>query len=94
MYKRQALGIDGKDQIEAYGIEPFIKACKESVWKYKAEWEEMSRRVGFWADMEHPYVTYENDYIESVWWALRQIWDKDLLYHGHKVCLLYTSRCV
>ncbi|HHT44171.1 MAG TPA: isoleucine--tRNA ligase [Fastidiosipila sp.] len=88
----KALGIDGKDQIEAYGIEPFIKACKESVWKYKAEWEEMSRRVGFWADMEHPYVTYENDYIESVWWALRQIWDKDLLYHGHKV-VPYCPRC-
>lgn len=88
----KALGIDGKDQIEAYGIEPFIKACKESVWKYKAEWEEMSRRVGFWADMEHPYVTYENDYIESVWWALKQIWDKDLLYHGHKV-MPYCPRC-
>jgi len=88
----RALGINGKEQIEAYGIEPFIKACKESVWKYKAEWEEMSRRVGFWADMDNPYVTYENDYIESVWWALKQIWEKDLLYHGHKV-VPYCPRC-
>lgn len=86
------LGIDGKDQIEAYGVEPFIQKCKESVWKYKSEWEEMSDRIGFWADMEHPYVTYENNYIESVWWALRQIWDKGLIYEGHKV-VPYCPRC-
>ena len=86
------LGIDGKDQIEAYGVEPFIKKCKESVWKYKTEWEEMSNRIGFWADMEHPYITYENNYIESVWWALRQIWDKNLIYEGHKV-VPYCPRC-
>ena len=67
------LGLDGKPQIEAYGIEPFIAECKESVWKYQHEWEEMSDRVGFWADMENPYVTYENDYIESEWWSLKQI---------------------
>ena len=67
------LGIDGKPQIEDYGIEPFIQKCKESVWKYKAEWEQMSDRVGYWADMEHPYVTYEDNYIESEWWALKTI---------------------
>ena len=70
------LGLDGKEQIESYGIEPFIKECKESVWKYKGEWENMSDRVGFWADMENPYVTYDNNYIESVWWASRQICEK------------------
>ena len=70
------LGINGKPQIEEYGVEPFIKKCKESVWKYKHEWEEFSERIGFWADMEDPYVTYENTYIESEWWALKQIWDK------------------
>lgn len=86
------LGIDGKEQIEAYGVEPFIKKCKESVWKYKAEWEEMSDRIGFWADMDHPYITYENNYIESIWWALRQIWDKGLIYEGHKV-VPYCPRC-
>ncbi len=86
------LGIDGKPQIEAYGVEPFIRKCKESVWKYKTEWEGISERVGFWADMEHPYVTYENDYIESEWWALRRIWDQDLLYKGYKV-VPYCPRC-
>lgn len=86
------LGINGKPQIEEYGVEPFIKQCKESVWKYKHEWEIMSDRVGFWADMEHPYVTYENDYIESVWWALKTISDKGLLYKGHKV-VPYCPRC-
>ncbi|MBO7387088.1 MAG: class I tRNA ligase family protein, partial [Lachnospiraceae bacterium] len=79
------LGINGKPQIEDYGVEPFIKKCKESVWKYKGEWEQMSDRVGFWADMEHPYVTYDNNYIESEWWALKTIWDKGLLYKGHKI---------
>jgi len=88
----KALGINGKPQIEAYGVEPFIQKCKESVWKYKAAWEEMSDRVGFWADMEHPYVTYENDYIESEWWALRRIWDQGLLYKGYKV-VPYCPRC-
>ena len=67
------LGLDGKEQIEEYGVEPFIEECKKSVWKYKGEWERMSERVGFWADMEHPYITYENNYIESVWWSLKQI---------------------
>lgn len=86
------LGLDGKEQIEAYGVEPFIAKCKESVWKYKAEWEQMSDRVGFWADMEHPYVTYEDDYIESEWWALKTIYDKGLLYKGHKV-VPYCPRC-
>lgn len=88
----KALGIDGKDQIEAYGVEPFIKKCKESVWTYKDEWEQMSDRVGFTADMENPYVTYENDYIESEWWALKQMWDKGLLYKGYKV-VPYCPRC-
>lgn len=86
------LGISGKPQIEKYGIEDFIKKCKESVFTYQSEWEEMSDRVGFWADMENPYVTYHNDYIESVWWALRQIWDKGLLYKGHKI-MPYCPRC-
>ena len=86
------LGLDGKEQIEAYGVEPFIQKCKESVWKYKGEWEEMSDRVGFWADMENPYVTYENDYIESEWWALKKIYEKGLLYRGHKV-VPYCPRC-
>ncbi|MDR0929872.1 MAG: isoleucine--tRNA ligase, partial [Oscillospiraceae bacterium] len=88
----KALGLDGKDQIEAYGIEPFIKACKESVWKYLHEWETMSDKVGFWLDMEHPYVTYENNYIESVWWSLKEIHKKGLLYKGHKV-VPYCPRC-
>ena len=86
------LGINGKPEIEKYGVEPFIKQCKESVWKYKHEWEVMSDRVGFWADMEHPYVTYENNYIESVWWALKTISDKGLLYKGHKI-VPYCPRC-
>ena len=76
------LGLDGKEQIEQYGLEPFIKHCKESVWKYKGMWEDFSNTVGFWADMEHPYVTYENNFIESEWWALKQIWEKGLLYEG------------
>ncbi len=86
------LGLDGKEQIEAYGVEKFIEECKRSVWKYKSEWEEMSERIAFWADMENPYITYENRYIESVWWSLRQIWDKDLIYKGHKV-VPYCPRC-
>ena len=86
------LGLDGKPQIEAYGIEPFIQECRQSVWKYKGEWERMSERVGFWADMEHPYVTYEDSYIESVWWSLKTIADKGLLYKGHKV-VPYCPRC-
>jgi isoleucyl-tRNA synthetase len=86
------LGINGKPQIEEYGVEPFIKKCKESVWKYKDEWEQMSERVGFWADMEHPYVTYDNDYIESEWWALKTMWEKDMLYKGHKI-VPYCPRC-
>jgi isoleucyl-tRNA synthetase len=88
----KALGISGKPDIEKYGVEPFIKKCKESVWKYENEWREMSDRVGFWADMEKPYVTYHNDYIESIWWALKKIWDKDLLYKGHRI-VPYCPRC-
>lgn len=86
------LGINGKDQIEEYGLEPFIKQCKESVWKYKGMWEDFSGTVGFWADMDHPYVTYENDYIESEWWALKEIWNKKLLYKGFKI-VPYCPRC-
>ena len=86
------LGISGKPQIEDYGIEPFIEKCKESVWKYQSEWEKMSDRVGYWVDMDHPYVTYEDDYIESEWWALKTISEKDLLYKGHKV-VPYCPRC-
>ena len=86
------LGIDGKQEIEKYGIEPFIKQCKQSVWKYKAQWEEMSERIGYWVDMNHPYVTYDNDYIESVWWALKTVYDKGLLYEGHKI-VPYCPRC-
>ena len=86
------IGIEGKDQIEEYGIEPFVKKCKESVWKYKGMWEEFSRKVGFWADMEHPYITYEDDYIESEWWALKEIWKKGLLYKGFKV-VPYCPSC-
>jgi isoleucyl-tRNA synthetase len=86
------LGLDGKPQIEKYGIEPFIRKCKESVWKYKGEWERISERVGFWLDMDDPYVTYENNYIESVWWSLKQIFDKGLLYKGYKV-VPYCPRC-
>ncbi len=86
------LGISGKPQIENYGIEDFVKKCKDSVFTYQSEWEEMSDRVGYWADMENPYVTYHNDYIESVWWALKTIWDKKLLYKGHKI-MPYCPRC-
>lgn len=86
------LGLDGKEQIEEYGIEPFIKQCKESVWKYKGMWEDFSDTVGFWADMENPYVTYDDDYIESEWWALKEIWNKQLLYKGFKV-VPYCPRC-
>jgi len=86
------IGIDGKEQIEEYGIEPFIKKCKESVWQYKGMWEEFSGKVGFWADMDNPYVTYHNDYIESEWWALKKIWDMGLLYKGFKV-VPYCPRC-
>ena len=86
------LGIDGKQEIEKYGIEPFIKKCKESVWKYKSEWEKMSDRVGYWADMENPYVTYDDNYIESVWWAIKTIAEKGLLYKGHKI-VPYCPRC-
>ena len=86
------LGLDGKEQIEEYGIEPFIKQCKESVWKYKGMWEDFSSTVGFWADMEHPYVTYYDDYIESEWWALKEIWNKKLLYKGFKI-VPYCPRC-
>lgn len=86
------LGISGKPQIEEYGLEPFIKKCKESVWKYENEWRLMSDRVGFWADMDNPYITYNNSYIESVWWALKTISDKGLLYKGHKI-VPYCPRC-
>jgi isoleucyl-tRNA synthetase len=86
------LGLDGKQDIEKFGIEPFIKKCKESVWKYKSEWERMTERVGFWVDMENPYVTYDDDYIESVWWSIKQFFDKGLLYKGHKV-VPYCPRC-
>ena len=86
------LGIDGKDQIESYGLEPFIAHCKESVWNYKEMWEDFSATVGFWADMDNPYVTYTNDFIESEWWALKKIWDKGLLYKGFKI-VPYCPRC-
>ncbi|MCD8323796.1 MAG: isoleucine--tRNA ligase [Clostridiales bacterium] len=86
------LGLDGKDQIEEYGMEPFIRQCKESVWKYKGMWEDFSNTVGFWADMDNPYVTYDDDYIESEWWALNQIWKKGLLYKGFKI-VPYCPRC-
>ncbi|MBE7089466.1 MAG: isoleucine--tRNA ligase [Clostridiales bacterium] len=86
------LGIDGKQEIEKYGIEPFIAKCKESVWKYKGEWEKMSDRVGYWADMENPYITYDDKYIESVWWAIKTIAEKGLLYKGHKI-VPYCPRC-
>ena len=88
----KSLGMDGKQDIEKYGIEPFIEKCKESVWKYTDEWRKMSERVGYWVDMDHPYVTYHDDYIESVWWALKEIWKKGLLYKGHKI-VPYCPRC-
>lgn len=86
------LGLDGKPQIESYGIEPFISQCKQSVWKYKSEWETMSERVGYWADMDNPYVTYDDNYIESEWWALKEMHKKGLLYKGHKI-VPYCPRC-
>lgn len=86
------LGLNGKDQIEEYGMEPFIKKCKESVWKYKGMWEDFSGTVGFWADMDDPYVTYHDDFIESEWWALKEIWNKKLLYKGFKI-VPYCPRC-
>ncbi len=86
------LGLDGKEQIEEYGLEPFIEHCKESVWKYKGMWEDFSKTVGFWADMEHPYITYDNNFIESEWWALKQIYEKGLLYKGFKI-VPYCPRC-
>ena len=86
------LGLDGKEQIEEYGLDPFIKRCKESVWKYKGMWEDFSGTVGFWADMDNPYVTYDNNFIESEWWALKKIWDKGLLYKGFKI-VPYCPRC-
>ena len=86
------LGLDGKEQIEKYGLEPFIKKCKESVWKYEGMWEDFSKTVGFWADMDDPYVTYHDTFIESEWWALKKIWDKGLLYQGFKV-VPYCPRC-
>ena len=88
----KAIGINGKEQIEKYGIESFIKKCRESVWKYKGMWEQFSEVVGFWADMDHPYITYENNFIESEWWALKEIWNKGLLYEGYKV-VPYCPRC-
>ncbi|MDD3404173.1 MAG: isoleucine--tRNA ligase [Hespellia sp.] len=88
----KALGLDGKDQIEKYGMEPFIEKCKESVWKYKGMWEDFSGTVGFWADMENPYVTYDDNFIESEWWALKEIWNKGLLYKGFKI-VPYCPRC-
>ena len=86
------LGLDGKEQIEQYGLDPFIRKCKESVWKYKGLWEDFSGTVGFWADMEHPFVTYDDNYIESEWWALKEIWKKGLLYKGFKI-VPYCPRC-
>ena len=86
------LGISGKEQIEEYGVENFVKECKESVFKYVHIWEEMTNKVGYWVDMEHPYITYDNKYIESVWWALKELWKKGLLYEGHKV-MPYCPRC-
>ena len=86
------LGLDGKPQIESYGIEPFIGECKKSVWKYLHEWEKMSEQVGYWVDMEHPYITYQDNYIESEWWSLKTIHDKGLLYLGHKIAP-YCPRC-
>jgi len=86
------LGISGKEQIEEYGVEKFVKECKDSVFQYVSAWEEMTNKTGYWVDMENPYVTYHNDYIESVWWALKELWNKDLLYEGHKV-MPYCPRC-
>ena len=88
----KSLALDGKQDIEKYGVEPFIEKCKQSVWKYKSEWEKMSDRVGYWADMDHPYVTYDDKYIESVWWSLKNIFDRGLIYKGHKI-VPYCPRC-
>ncbi|MCL2821735.1 MAG: class I tRNA ligase family protein, partial [Firmicutes bacterium] len=88
----KSLGLDGKGQIESYGIEPFIKKCKESVFKYVTDWEDISNRIGYWVDMDNPYITYTDDYIESVWWSIKQIFDKDLIYKGHKI-VPYCPRC-
>lgn len=88
----KVLGMDGKEQIEQYGIEPFIQKCKESVWKYKGMWEKMSDRVGYWADMDNPYVTYDDNYIESEWWSLKSVFDRGLIYKGHKI-VPYCPRC-
>ncbi len=88
----KSLNIDGKQDIEKYGVQPFIEKCKQSVWKYKSEWERMSERVGYWADMDKPYVTYDDNYIESVWWSLKQIFDRGLIYKGHKI-VPYCPRC-
>lgn len=88
----KSLDIDGKQDIEKFGVEPFIEKCKQSVWKYKSEWERMSERVGYWADMDKPYVTYDDDYIESVWWSLKNIFDRGLIYKGHKI-VPYCPRC-
>jgi len=88
----KALGLNSKPEIEKYGIEKFINKCKASVWEYKTEWEQMIRRMGFWIDLENAYITYTDEYIESVWWALKQIWEQGLLYQGHKV-LPYCPRC-
>lgn len=88
----KSLNIDGKQDIEKYGVEPFIQKCKQSVWKYKSEWERMSERVGYWADMDNPYVTYDDNYIESVWWSLKTIFDRGLIYKGHKI-VPYCPRC-
>ena len=85
------LKLDGKQDIERYGIEPFIKQCKESVWKYKGEWERMSDRVGYWVDMEHPYVTYDDNYIESVWWSLKKLHEMGLIYKGSQDCTLLPA---
>lgn len=88
----KALGLKAKKEIEAYGIEKFNEKCKTSVWEYKEEWEKLTERIGFWLDLEHPYITYDKDYIESLWWILKQIWDKELLYQGHKV-VPHCPRC-
>lgn len=88
----KALGIKKKEQIEEYGVARFNQQCRESVWKYKTEWDELTRRIGFWLDLDNPYITYENNYIESVWWILSQLWQKDLLYQGHKI-IPYCPRC-
>jgi isoleucyl-tRNA synthetase len=88
----KVLGMDGKQDIEKYGIEPFIQKCKESVWKYTSEWKKMSDRVGYWVDMDNPYITYDDNYIESEWWSLKTIFDKGLIYKGHKI-VPYCPRC-